>query len=75
MKVFFQFCACPGNKERYTNLQVGGGVTGEGEFGYGHVKTVLMDMYKDIFTLAQQKREVEVVGSSQTTTGYNGSRD
>ena len=32
-----------------------GGVTSEGEFGYGHVKTVLMDVNKDIFTLAQHK--------------------
>ena len=30
-------------------------MTSEGEFGSGHVKTVLMDMNKDIFTLAQQK--------------------
>ena len=30
-------------------------MTSEGEFGSRHVKTVLMDMNKDIFTLAQQK--------------------
>ena len=52
---FFQFQACLGNKERNTNPQVKGGVTSEGEFGSRHVKTVLMDMNKDIFTLAQQK--------------------
>ena len=54
MKVFFQFQARLGNKERNTNTQVNGGVTSEGEFGSGHVKTVLMDTNKDIFTLAQQ---------------------
>ena len=47
---FFQFQAGPGNKERNTNPQEKGGVTCEGEFGSRHVKTVLMDMNKDIFT-------------------------
>ena len=37
------------------NPQVRVVVTNEGEFGSGHVKTVLMDMNKDIFTSAQQK--------------------
>ena len=49
---FFQFQACPGNKERNTDPQVEGGVIREGEFGSGHVKTVLMDTNKDIFTSA-----------------------
>ena len=39
------------------NPQVRVVVTNEGEFGSGHVKTVLMDMNKDIFTSAQQKRK------------------
>ena len=52
---FFQFQARPGNKERNMNPQVNGGVTSEGEFGSGNVKTVLMDTNKDIFTSAQQK--------------------
>ena len=52
---FFQFQARPGNKGRNMNPQVKGGVTSEGEFGSRHVKTVLMDMNKDIFTLAQPK--------------------
>ena len=52
---FFQFQACPGNKERNTNPEVKGGVTSEGEFGSGHVKTMLMDTNKDIFTSSQQK--------------------
>ena len=30
-------------------------MTREGEFGSGHVKIVLMDTNKDIFTSAQQK--------------------
>ena len=30
-------------------------MTNEGEFGFGHVKAVLMDTNKDIFTSAQQK--------------------
>ena len=50
---FFQFQACPRNKGRNTNPQVERGVTSEGEFGYGQVKTVLMDTNKDIFTSAQ----------------------
>ena len=50
---FYQFQASPGNKERYTNPQVKVGVSGEGEFGSGHGKTVLMDINKDIFTLVQ----------------------
>ena len=72
---FFQFQACPGNKERNTNPQVEGGVTSEGEFGYGHVKTVLMDMNKDIFTSAQHKGKWKWLApaSSQTTRRYNGS--
>lgn len=52
---FFQFQACPGNMERNMNPQVKGGVTSEGEFGSGHVKTVLKDTNKDIFTSAQLK--------------------
>ena len=52
-EVFFQFQACSGNKERNVNPQVRVVVTNEGEFGSGHVKTVLMDMNKDIFTSAQ----------------------
>ena len=54
-KGFFQFQACPGNKERNKNPQVKGGVTSEGEFGSRHVKTILMDTNKGIFTSAQQK--------------------
>ena len=54
-KGFFQFQARPGNKGRNMNSQVKDGVTSEGEFGSGHVKTVLMDMNKDIFTSAQPK--------------------
>lgn len=50
---FFQFQARPGTKERNTNPQVKGGVTAEGEFGFGHVKIVLIDTNKDIFTSAQ----------------------
>lgn len=60
---FFQFQARPRNKGTNTNPQVKGGVTCEGEFGSGRVKTLLMDTNKDIFTSAQQ-REVEMVGSS-----------
>ena len=52
-EIFFQFQACSGNKERNVNPQVRVVVTNEGEFGSGHVKTVLMDMNKDIFTSAQ----------------------
>ena len=52
---FFQFQACPRNKERNMNPQKKGGVTSEGEFGSGHVKTLLMDTNKDIFTSSQQK--------------------
>ena len=37
------------------NPQKKGGVTSEGEFGFGHVKTLLMDTNKDIFTSSQQK--------------------
>ena len=52
-----------------------GGVTSEGKFGYGHVKTVLMDMNKDIFTSAQHKGKWKwlALASSQTTRRYNGS--
>ena len=50
---FFQFQACPGNKKRNMNPQLKGGVTSEREFGSKHVKTVLVDTIKDIFTSAQ----------------------
>ena len=52
---FFQFQARLGNKGRKMNPQVKGGVTSDGEFGFGHVKTVLMDMNMGIFTSAHPK--------------------
>ena len=64
-EVFFQFQVRPGNKERNMNPQLKGGVASEGEFGFGHVKTVLMDMNKDIFTSAQQKGKWKWLASAK----------
>ena len=50
------------------NPQLKGGVASEGEFGFGHVKTVLMDTNKDIFTSDQQKGKWLALAKQQQDT-------